>query len=146
MSDPTTQLVLLLHAGATLAMFGLIWFVQIVHYPLMCGVGAEGYTRYQHTHMSRTTWVVAPLMLIELATGVLLIPLLGPSFYAYTAPGLAMIILLWVSTAALQVPTHKVLTSGFAPDAHRRLVATNWVRTVLWSARSVLACVLIAIA
>lgn len=146
MNDPTTQLVLLLHAGATLAMFGLIWFVQVVHYPLMGGVGAEGYTRYQHSHMSRTTWVVAPLMFIELAMGVLLIPMLGRAFYAYTVPGLTMIILLWVSTAALQVPAHKVLTGGFAPAAHRRLVATNWVRTVLWSARSVLACVLIATA
>ena len=146
MSDPTTQLVLLLHAGATLAMFGLIWFVQIVHYPLMGAVGAEGYTRYQHTHMSRTTWVVAPLMFIELAMGVLLIPMLGPEFYTYTLPGLVMIILIWVSTAALQVPAHKALTGGFEPTAHSRLVATNWVRTVLWSIRAVLACLLIATA
>lgn len=144
MNNPTTQLVLLLHAGSTLAMFGLIWFVQIVHYPLMNAVGADGYTRYQHSHMSRTTWVVAPLMLMELTTAVLLLPLLGAAFYAYTITGLVMIALLWISTAALQVPAHKVLTSGFAPDAHRRLVATNWVRTLLWSARGVLACVLIA--
>jgi hypothetical protein len=144
MSDPTTQLVLLLHAGATLAMFGLIWFVQIVHYPLMARVGGEGYTLYQHTHMSRTTWVVAPLMLVELASAVLLIPMLGSDFYPLTSTGLLLVVLIWGSTAALQVPSHKALTAGFEQRAHRRLVATNWVRTVLWSARSVLACVLIA--
>ena len=32
-------LVFLLHLGATLALVGLIWTVQVVHYPLFAGVG-----------------------------------------------------------------------------------------------------------
>ena len=62
------------------------------------------------------------------------------------ASGMVLVVLIWVSTAALQVPAHKGLTQGFAERAHRRLVATNWLRTVLWSVRGVLACVLIATA
>ncbi len=144
MSDPTTQLVLLVHAGATLAMVGLILFVQIVHYPLMARVGSGGYRAYQEAHMRRTTWVVAPLMLAELASAVLLVAMLGVSRYPLTVTGLVLLALIWGSTVALQVPSHNALIRGFDPRAHRRLVATNWVRTVLWSVRGVLACVLIA--
>lgn len=144
MMDNYIMPTLLVHAAGTLAMTGLIWFVQIVHYPLMAKVGAEGYSLYQHTHMSRTTWVVAPLMLTELGTAALLIPMLGPASYPITISGLVLVVLIWVSTAALQVPAHKGLTQGFAERAHRRLVATNWLRTIMWSVRGVLACVLIA--
>ena len=35
-------LLLLLHAAATLFMTGLIWFVQVVHYPLFARVGEDG--------------------------------------------------------------------------------------------------------
>ena len=64
---------LLLNAAATFWMVGLIWFVQVVHYPLFSKVGAEGFAAYEASHASRTTWVVAPPMLIEVVTSVLLI-------------------------------------------------------------------------
>lgn len=144
MNESILITILLVHAASTCAMTGLIWFVQVVHYPLMARVGAEGYSLYQHAHMSRTTWVVAPLMLTELGSAALLIPMLGPASYPITISGLALVVLIWVSTAALQVPAHKGLTQGFAERAHRRLVASNWLRTIMWSVRGVLACVLIA--
>jgi len=144
MNDPTTQLVLLLHAGATLAMFGLIWFVQIVHYPLMGLVGDDRYEAYQHDHMKRTTWIVGPFMLIEMVTAALLIPMLGSSLLPFTLSGLILLVLIWISTAALQVPAHQGLSQGFLDYAHRRLVTSNWIRTILWSLRGVFACVLIA--
>jgi hypothetical protein len=44
-----------------------------------------------------------------------------------------------VSTFAVQVPLHARLAAGFDPQAHRRLVLTNWWRTAAWSLRSLLA-------
>jgi hypothetical protein len=41
--------------------------------------------------------------------------------------------------ARLQAPRHVALRRGFDPSVHARLVATNWIRTAAWSARSVLA-------
>ncbi|MCK6525129.1 hypothetical protein L6R49_27300, partial [Myxococcota bacterium] len=35
----SSTLLLLIHAAATWFMVGLIWFVQIVHYPLFSAVG-----------------------------------------------------------------------------------------------------------
>jgi hypothetical protein len=141
MNESLVMLTLLVHAASTCAMMGLIWFVQIVHYPLMGKVGSAGYANYQDAHMKRTTWVVAPLMLTELASAVVLLFVLEVS--VWTIAGLIMLTLIWVSTAALQVPAHNRMLKGFDANAHRRLVGTNWVRTVLWTLRAILACVLI---
>jgi hypothetical protein len=138
---------LLLHAAATWAMTGIIWFVQVVHYPLFDRVGLEGFARYELAHSSRTTMVVAPLMLVELACAAWLAlarPTAVPAAAAWL--GAALVALIWVSTFALQVPQHSVLSSGFDTQAHGLLVATNWVRTVAWSLRAILALWMIAAA
>ena len=134
-------MILLLNTASTWAMVGLIWFVQVVHYPLFAGVGADGYTAYQQRHMQSTTWVVAPLMFAELITSVLLIvPALRPAgIPAWILwAGLVTVAVNWISTAALQVPAHDALTRGFDGPAHAQLVATNWIRTAAWTAHGVL--------
>lgn len=121
-------------------MTGLVWFVQLVHYPLMGDVGPAGFARYEQRHRQRTTWIVAPAMLFEaaLAAWLLLHPPAGaPPWTA--AAGAALLAGIWLSTFAVQVPLHAQLSAGFDPAAHRRLVATNWWRTLAWSLRSVLA-------
>ena len=52
----TTAVVLLsLHLAATAAMTGLIWFVQVVHYPLFAAVGADQFVAYEVAHQRRTS-------------------------------------------------------------------------------------------
>jgi len=141
------MLLLLIHFAATASMTGLIWFVQIVHYPLFAAVGADRFADYASTHQRRTGYVVGPLMLMEMVTAVAL--LLAPvtaDARPLAAIGLAMLVIIWLSTALLQVPAHRALERGYDPAAHRRLVLTNWLRTTLWSARTVLAAALIAAA
>lgn len=128
--------VLLLHVAATWAMVGLIWFVQVVHYPMFALVGADGFARYEQVHAMRTTWVVAPLMLTELATGVLLVavrPVALPQ--GALVAGLALLVVIRLSTAFLSVPRHTALAAGFDAAVHGALVTTNWVRTIAWTLR-----------
>lgn len=133
-------MILIIHAAATLYMAGLIWFVQLVHYPLMARVGERGYTSYQQLHERRTALAVAPAMLTELCCATYLaLRTPGHVAPALAWAGLLLVVLLWLSTALLQVPCHKRLGRGFDADAHRRLVRTNWLRTVLWSARGAIA-------
>jgi len=133
---------LLAHAAVTLFMVGLIWFVQIVHYPLFALVGGAGFAHYERHHARRTTWVVAPPMIAELTTAAAL---------AWSTPGalawcgLALLAVIWASTALWQVPAHRRLEHGFDPRVHGRLVSTNWVRTAAWSARGVVALALLAV-
>jgi hypothetical protein len=121
-------------------MTGLIWFVQVVHYPLLARVGPASFVEYERVHVQRTQWVVAPAMLIEAATATLL------PFFSPTQPGrvlawagLALLAAVWISTALLQVPCHRRLAHGFDADVVRRLVATNWIRTVCWTLRLLVA-------
>jgi uncharacterized membrane protein len=132
--------VLLLHAAATLFMVGLIWFVQVVHYPLFAAVGEEGFARYETLHNRLTTWVVGPPMLVELAAALALVFRRPPEVPGWAAwLGLGLVGVIWLSTAFLQVPRHQRLTAGFDAAAHGALVTTNWLRTVAWTLRGGLA-------
>ena len=126
-----------LQLASTWFMTGLIWFVQVVHYPLAAEVGEAAYARYQGEHMRRTTWVVGPAMLVEGVTAVGAIwlppPGLGPTQIWL---GIALLVGIWASTALLQVPMHERLVRGFDEHAQGALVRGNWLRTVLWSARA----------
>lgn len=133
------KFVLLAHLAATLFMTGVIWFVQIVHYPLFNRVHGDNFGTYAALHGRLTTRVVAVPMIVELLTGALLlwrqpvgVELLPTSF------GFALIIVVWLSTFLLQVPQHAALGTGFDDAAHRTLVFTNWLRTAAWALRSLL--------
>ncbi|MDY7108736.1 MAG: hypothetical protein SYC29_08870 [Planctomycetota bacterium] len=135
-----SSFILVVHAAATLMMTGLIWFVQIVHYPLFAIVGADESVRYGERHTRQTTWVVAPLMCLE-AIGAVLIAV-APFVDAPRGPawiGVALVAVIWLSTALLQVPCHRRLSLGFEITTIRRLVLTNWVRTAAWTVRSIIA-------
>lgn len=60
--------VILFNAASTLMMTGVIWFVQVVHYPLFAEVGRAEFAQYEASHSGLTTLIVAPLMLVELIT------------------------------------------------------------------------------
>ena len=136
--------VLLVHVAATWAMVGLIWFVQLVHYPLFAAVGPLDFIDYESQHTRRTTWVVALFMPLEAVTAVWLLADVPDGLSAgLVAVGLVLVAALWLSTATWQAPMHGRLSDGFDPSLQRRLVQSNWVRTALWSARGVLVLVLV---
>lgn len=129
-----------MHAFATVFMAGLIWFVQVVHYPLTGSVGAGALATYQAEHMRRTSWVVGPPMLVEAGTAAWLLmaqPAGVPPWTLWVGAGL--LVMVWMSTALLQVPAHNRLLTEATAQAVPRLVSTNWIRTIGWTARSGLA-------
>jgi len=132
------KLILLIHVFATLFMVGLIWFVQVVHYPLFDSVGREQFKTYEQSHQRLTTWVVGPAMLVELVTAVMLLKCLPDDLQTLAWIGVALVVILWLSTALLSVPAHNSLTAEYSTAAYRKLVATNWIRTIAWTARGIL--------
>jgi|TARA_R110000782_G_scaffold57258_8_gene119617 hypothetical protein len=142
------QSVLIAQALASGAMCGLIWFVQVVHYPMFARVPGEHSRLYAREHQQRTTLVVGPLMLLEIGAALTIAvnpPLgigRGLSFF-----GLGLVLLVWLSTALVQMPIHARLErDGHDPDLIRRLVQTNWARTALWSARALISVWMLAVA
>ena len=65
--------------------------------------------------------------------------------HAAATDGLALLAAVWMSTALLQVPCHRKLAHGFDSDIVRRLVATNWIRTVCWTLRLLVALALLSV-
>ncbi len=130
--------VLLIHVFSTIFMVGLIWFVQIVHYPLFANVGADQFKTYEELHQRWTTWVVGPAMLIELGTAILLVKNPPAESATLAWVGLGLVIVIWLATGLLSVPAHNSLTIEYTTGAYRTLVSTNWIRTVAWTTRGIL--------
>jgi hypothetical protein len=137
-------MILEITAAATWFLTGLIWFVQVVHYPLFPSVGRQGFPSYERLHAMRTTWVVAPVMLLELVGAVWIVaaPPSGMTSPAAWA-GLALLAIIWYSTAFVQVPCHRILGDQWDEAVGHRLVRSNWIRTAAWSGRAILAIVLL---
>jgi len=132
-----------INLASTLYLLGLIWCIQIVHYPLMNRVGSDRFQEFHRQHGLRISFVVIAPMLVELVSAAALamwVPIgVEPELPAI---GLVLVIVIWLSTFAIQVPIHRRLALGFDPAAHRRLVSANWLRTAAWSLRAVVALVI----
>lgn len=135
----------LANVAATWFMAGVIWFVQLVHYPLMALVGTERWRSYEEAHCRWTSVVVIPAMSVELVSAAALAAFAWdgaeasaglPAWALYLGAGLAGFI--WLTTFFLQVPLHMRLDARFDPVAHRRLVTSNALRTAAWTARAAL--------
>lgn len=134
--SPVMVAVLVAHAVATLAMLGLVWFVQVVHYPMFALVGGDGFRAYSQEHSRRTGWVVGPLMLLEAATALALLVVRPDGVPALAVwLGAALLVGAWALTWWLAVPCHRRLERGFDAVVHRRLVRGNGFRTAAWSLR-----------
>jgi len=129
----------LIHAASTWLMTGVIWVIQLVHYPLFRLVGERNYTAYEAAHMGAITLLVGPLMLAEALTGLLLVGVQPSGVSRWlTYVGFALIALVWLMTLFVNAPQHTLLSAGFNAAVHQALVNSNWVRTLAWTARAVI--------
>jgi len=121
--------------AATFAMTGVIWLVQLVQYPGFGRVGVSEFARFHAHHCRAIGWVVGPLMTVELVGAVWLVVAGGaPEFWW---PMLGALLVIWLSTGLWQGPLHGRLSrEGPQPELVRALVRGNWLRTLLWTARS----------
>lgn len=133
--------VLVVNLCATWFLVGLIWVVQVVHYPLFAKVSPDLWSAYHQDHVRLITFLIAPVMFIEtMSAAALVFVVKHQASRIKWAAGVAVVLVLicWLSTAGIQVPLHNKLAIGFDPNLVRELVLTNWVRTAGWSIRGLL--------
>ena len=128
---------LVIHLVATSIMVGVIWVIQLVHYPSFHFIELKQYTIFQRFHMSRISYVVVPAMLTELFTLIFLIIFMDKIDTLVTVSGLLLIII-WLMTAVFFSGVHQKLTSGYDKTVVNSLVKLNWGRTLLWTLRLLL--------
>lgn len=155
-SPQPDPLILALHVAATLYMTGVIWTIQRITYPAFRFADRARFEAMTSSHGRTIPWIVAPAMLTELATGIVLI-LEGNAAWEFRggpwsvfrnllALSLWQLAIVWASTALVQAPVFARLRRGPDEDAIRFLIASNWIRTVGWTARAALVLVLLVMA
>ena len=139
------NLILLANFVATCLMAGVIWFVQWVHYPLLSKVPVDRAVETAIDHQRRTGQVLAIPMAVEGFTtlGLLIIrPESVPIFWPWF--GAVLLAVALGSTVFVSVPLHAKMATNPTADVGRRLVVTNWPRTIAWSLRAVACSVMIS--
>ena len=122
----------------TAILVGLIWTIQVVHYPTFNFIDEGNYKNFQVFHMNAITPLVAPLMILEMLLFSLSIKF---HFYEKKIYYLIFFFLLssiWLCTALVSVPLHNSLMQGKDPTAIAKLISTNWIRTICWSLKLIL--------
>jgi len=136
---PLISAVFILHFVCTVFMTGVIWFVQVVHYPLFRAVAPVEFADYHRRHASRTAYVVIVPMVFELITAGILVALypkaLSNLFFLIAC---VLLVVIWLSTALLQAPSHHSLRREYSNYEIHRLVTFNWIRTLAWTLRTAL--------
>ena len=127
---------LLANASVCLVLVGLIWTIQLVHYPLFARVGPDTWALFHAEHSARITVLVGPLMVAELllAFGLIAVTPVEQRWTAWAAGALVGVV--WISTMLVSVPIHGRIASFRDPEGIAALVRTNWIRTVAWTLRA----------
>ena len=129
--------VLLGHLIFTSIMTGVIWVIQIVHYPSFHFIEKELYTAFQKFHMNKISIIVIPIMLAELITGMMLF-LDKSSKSPFLIISFVILVLIWLITGVFFTKAHNELIAGYQELVVNQLVAMNWIRTLLWTLRLLL--------
>lgn len=151
MITTSDAIVMVVALGSVWAMTGVIWVIQLVHYPIFDaidrGTDGEGWRSFGDRHRRSISYVVGPFMFAEGVTGIWLVadPPGDLSVVLPLAAG-ALMALAYGTTAFVSVPLHERLTTNFDDDSHRRLVSTNWIRTFAWTARALVVAVIAILA
>lgn len=140
MTGSIAEAVLIAQVLASVGMFGVIWTIQLVHYPLMAHIPATAFVAYERRHTKAIALIVGPLMAVE-GLCVLVVFFARPSgipFWLSLIGGIAEAVAIG-TTAFVSAPLHGRLENGFDTALLSRLILTNWIRTIAWTARGIIA-------
>ena len=129
------ELLLKVNLLSTTVMVGVIWVIQLLHYPSFHFINEKKYIEFQHFHMQRISFIVIPVMLIELGSALLLSYFFRSSL---TIVLLALLLGIWGITFIFFTNMHQKLTNGYDRANVDSLVKINWSRTALWSLRLII--------
>lgn len=116
-------------------MIGVIWMVQLVHYPSFAYIEPAKFLDFHQHHSQSISIIVLPLMVIELGLAAYLC-WLNHFQMSYLLPFI-LVILIWMSTFFIQVPLHQKLGVEMNLQQIQKLVQMNWIRTILWTGKGI---------
>jgi hypothetical protein len=134
--------------AGTLFMTGVIWFMQLLEYPLFALVGSDEFPAYHARHNRGLPLLVFLPTFITLASVCALFwfrPRGVPTWPILLVLGLLLTTI--VSTALWHAPLHQRLDrDGLALETIHTLVRANWLRTLTWTLTMLLMLYIVAVA
>ena len=108
---------------------GLIWMVQLVHYPSFRFYSSPTQTAHQF-HQQRISLIVVPMMLIELTTAVALPIRDWPAFQSLHLANLGLLAVIWLIYlfiyGAIALPVAYIVVRY----CYSTIARFNWIRTL----------------
>lgn len=120
----------------TWILIGLIWTIQLVHYPSFRDIAEDRFVEFEKKHTRSISILVVPLMLLELVISIAFMVLMPQNLKSIFV--LLVVLGIWLSTFLLSVPCHQKLIKAKDTEVIERLIGTNWIRTILWSIKGFL--------
>ena len=124
-----------IHFLSTSLMVGIIWVIQLLHYPTFHFIKESDYVEFQHFHMQRISFIVVPVMIIEILSGFMLVYYFRSNLFILC---LTILLVIWLITFVFFTKLHQSLLGGYDKIIVKKLVQINWSRTVLWSLRLII--------
>ena len=131
------EIVFLIQLFASFFLCGLIWIVQLVHYPAFRYVDHQEFIKFEFFHTRNISFIVVPIMMIELVSALLLIQY-SVTYASLFSLNLGLVLAVWLVTFAFSVPCHQRLSRKKDEASINMLVRTNWIRTFIWTVKAIL--------
>lgn len=128
------EILIFIHISTCLLMTGIIWIVQVVHYPTFRFIDNKSFSSFSKFHAKSISSIVIPIMLVEIATvAILLVNFPSKALFI----NLTLLLITWLVTFLVSVPLHKELQKQKSSQNIEKLIKSNWIRTSLWTFRSI---------
>jgi hypothetical protein len=115
-------------------MTAVIWLVQVLIYPNFRFIPDSDFKDFHKRHCDRISLLVSPMIAQVFMVAMVLMEGARTPEWIFHATA---IVLIHVATAVFSAPAHTKLGLGKDPRVIDRLILTNWIRTLLWSAELV---------
>ena len=131
-----SSLALTLNQLTSLYMFGVIWIIQLIHYPSFTFISPSDFSQFHARHTFVMGILVGPVMIVEFLAAAWL---LSEQNNILTVANFCLVAALWLLTFLVSVPLHNKLADGIDFTVINSLIKTNWPRTLLWTAKALIA-------
>jgi hypothetical protein len=135
---------LLINLLSTVLIAGIMWFVQLVHYPLFNAIPARNLINYGYYHTRKISGIIKPLFIVDFTTLLLLLILLGSNLSTnLMMVNIVIFIITVILTQIVFIPIHQKLSKSPNSQTISQLIRLNWIRTLIWSLKVVFMLIII---
>lgn len=141
------SLIFIIHVFVCILLTAVMWYLQVVHFPLLRFVGTDHFVEYYSELKMKNTLLFFPLFSLEIFTSIALL-LSFTMVSEFTASvqnqfflvGFSLILLFILHLVNFQMirPTLSSLQKNSDLKIHQKLVRLQWIRTLGWTIRMVI--------